>query len=327
MKMCLNKAEKIAIFRALQLGDILCSIPAIRALRLAKPHASITFIGLAHTESLIKRFSHYIDDFIAFPGYPGLPEQPYDGEKFNQFVQEIASRKFDIILQMQGNGSIVNNMLASLSAGNIAGFCMRPHEQNEQMLLYPDKIHEIQRHLTLMRHLGISNSDTRLEFPITEHDRIDFMQLNLPLQTDNYMVVHPGSRGEWRQWPAFYFANIADHCVEKGYAVVLTGTKAEKEITEQVASLMQHPCINLCGKTSLGVVAILIERCKALVCNCTGVSHLAAALGKKSVVISMDGEPDRWAPLDRLQHHTLDWTKNPDYHLVFRAVKRLLIEN
>src|SRR5690606_20439176 len=100
--------KSIAIFRALQLGDFLCAIAAIRSLRQAYPNAHIAWIGLPGTQHLQHRFANYIDEFIPFPGYPGLPEQPIEPKKILAFLQDMQRRKFDLVIQMQGNGTYVN---------------------------------------------------------------------------------------------------------------------------------------------------------------------------------------------------------------------------
>ena len=118
----LKNIQKIAVFRALQLGDMLCAMPALRALRSSYPDAEITLIGLPWAKSIVERFSDYIDRFISFPGYPGLPEQPFDEEEFEFFLKKTRKEKFDLLLQMQGNGTIVNELLSQFGASNLVGF-------------------------------------------------------------------------------------------------------------------------------------------------------------------------------------------------------------
>src|SRR5690242_18685102 len=113
---------KIAILRALQLGDLLCAIPAIRSLRAAYPIAEITLLSLPWAESFAKRFSEYFDRFIHFRGYPGLPEQPYSREEWEKFAETMREEQFDLVIQMQGNGTIVNSMLQNLNVKQLAGF-------------------------------------------------------------------------------------------------------------------------------------------------------------------------------------------------------------
>src|ERR1700712_5690245 len=95
----LENIKKIAIFRALQLGDMLCVIPAIRALRFAYPDAEITLLGLPWAQSFVERFANFFDRFIHFPGYPDLPEQPFDEEDFDRFVYEVRDEQFDLLIQ------------------------------------------------------------------------------------------------------------------------------------------------------------------------------------------------------------------------------------
>lgn len=315
--------KKIAIFRALQLGDVMCCIPAIRALRNAYPQARISFIGLPGMKDLISRFATYIDEFITFPGYPGLPEQAYDADGFIVFLRKMQNKNFDLVLQMQGNGSIVNDMISSFGAKYMAGFCMNSSTATELMLPYPNHGHEIKRHLMLMTHLGIPDTAAELEFPLQDADFKALENRGLFLKAKRYVCLHPGSRGSWRQWPPLYFALAADVCAEKGHQVVITGTKQELELATKVAGLMKHVPIISNGKTDLGAVAALISNAKGLIANCTGVSHVAAALRIPSVIISMDGEPERWGPLDKELHRTIDWTTDQEISKVLEVVESM----
>jgi len=323
----LSHVHKIAIFRALQLGDLLCSIPAIRALRYAFPNAHIAFIGLASSKDLISRFASYIDEFIVFPGFPGLPEQEFNAENFEVFSAVMLNKNFDLIIQMQGNGSIVNTMLADLGAKRLAGFSIDEKELlNPLMMPYPNQGHEINRHLKLMEHLGIENKGAGLEFPLTVQDENEYNKTFKPyLKTGKYICIHPGSRGAWRQWPIANFASLGNICSAYGFTIVITGTSAEIDIAENLSSLLTHKPFIASGKTNLGTMALLLKNSFALLSNCTGVSHLAAALGTPSLIISMDGEAERWAPLNKQLHQTFDWTKNTTYTTVEKDLIKLLI--
>jgi ADP-heptose:LPS heptosyltransferase len=229
-------------------------------------------------------------------------------------------------LQMQGNGTFVNTMIPLFNARFQAGFYSANDycPDKDLFILYPEGIHESERHLRLMQHLGAKSTDASLEFPLYPSDEEDLSALNLPVSTDTYVCVHPGSRGTWRQWPPEHFAALANRCADSGLTVVLTGTTSELPIIHQVAAQLDHPPLIAAGKTSLGAIAVLIRDASALISNCTGVSHIATALKTPSIVISMDGEPERWAPLNRQLHYTIDWTKTPDFNLAAAALERLL---
>jgi ADP-heptose:LPS heptosyltransferase len=321
-----TEEPKIAIFRALQLGDMLCAVPAMRALRQAYPKADIALIGLPWAGSFVQRYNKYLNRLIIFPGYPGLPEQPYNEAAWKRFVFQMQAEQFDCILQMQGNGTIVNEMLQQLQAKQLAGFHRPDCRMDDRWFVeYPEAQHEVMRHLALMEHLGIAGNDVQMEFPVTEEEESLLQGVAPFVHNEPYVVVHPGSRSTARQWQPCYFAALADHCAEHGYRVVLTGTPDETYITDYIAGIMQHKPVNLAGKTSLGVVAALIKHANLLIANCTGVSHIAAATKTPSLIISMDGEPHRWAPMNRSLHYVFDWTKNKSFTEVYNRLNHFII--
>jgi ADP-heptose:LPS heptosyltransferase len=85
--------------------------------------------------------------------------------------------------------------------------------------------------------------------------------------------------------------------------VVLTGSSGEAALTRAVADAMTAPALDLAGETDLGALGVLLRGARLLVCNDTGVSHVAAGLRVPSVVV-FDRMSDRegWPPLDRVRH-------------------------
>jgi ADP-heptose:LPS heptosyltransferase len=314
--------KKIAVFRALQLGDLLCAVPAFRALRYAYPGAEIILLGLPWAASFVQRFPRYFDRFIHFPGYPGLPEQPFDESAWQIFLKRMQHEEFDLLLQLQGNGAIVNPMLQQFNALNLAGFHNKASYVDSPLFCeYANYGPEVKRLLHLMEHLGAELHGFQLEFPLTKQDYIERDELLLPISRNKYVVVHPGSRGSWRQWPPSHFAMLADYCNAKGFIAVLTGTKQESEITREVRKSLKQPAFDVTGLTSMGSLAVLLKEAQLLISNCTGVAHMAAAVQTPGVIISMDGESERWGhPI----HTIIDWTSKPSLQAVIEATDNLL---
>jgi ADP-heptose:LPS heptosyltransferase len=303
----LDAVRRIAVFRALQLGDMLCVVPALRALRCAAPRARITLIGLPWAREFADRFRHYVNDFMVFPGFPGLPERAPDLAALPRFLIDARMRRFDLAIQLHGSGALSNPIVGLLGARRQAGFypaeawCPDP----ATCLPWGQPEHEVLRYLRLMQHLGCSGNDAALEFPFEAADRAALGALE-PLPPDGrYVCIHAGARMRSRRWPAARFGQVADGLAARGWQVVLTGSAQEHGIADEVRSHMATPAIDLTGRTTLGALALLVARAGLTVSNDTAVSHLAAASGTPSVIVSSGADPLRWAPLDRARHRVL----------------------
>jgi len=304
-----TQPERIVVLRALQLGDLLCTVPAFRALRAEFPRAHIALAGLPWAASFVERFGRYVDEFIEFPGADGLPEQPARHEQLPGFLRQMQQRHFNVALQMHGSGYVVNDLIRLFRADVTAGFyppssvCPNP----ELFYPYPEQAPEVLRHLRLLEFLGIPLQGDELEFHMTQADFevLEAAEGSQLLRRAPYICMHPGARFPSRRWAPERFAAVADALCDRGFRIVLTGSAEETDLAMAVARQMQTLPLILAGRTTLGALAALLQDARLLISNDTGLSHLAAALRVPSVIIANGSNAQRWAPLNGRIHRVL----------------------
>lgn len=295
----------ILVFRALQVGDMLCAVPALRALRARLPDAEITLAGLPWAHQFVERFPDLIDAFIPFPGHPALPEQATEGDAYPEFLATVRERRFDLALQMHGNGGVTNPLIAAFGATWQAGFDARGTQRGDGFVRYPARGHEIHRLLALTTHLGAPPQGDALQFPLTDADADELARSRVRVPPGRYVCLHPGSRDPAKRWPAESFAALGDALAARGYSVVLTGSEAERPLTAAVAAAMHAPAYDAAAPISLGAMARLMSGASLLVSNDTGAAHVACGLRLPSVVVFRASDMARWAPLDGARHRAV----------------------
>ncbi|HEV2106845.1 MAG TPA: glycosyltransferase family 9 protein [Thermomicrobiales bacterium] len=300
-----DRIKRIAVLRALYLGDLLCATPALRALRARFPGAEITLIGLPWAKALVERLPS-LERTAVFPGWPGLLEVPYEPSRTEAFLAEHRGR-YDLAIQMHGSGQASNGFVAALGARHALGYRIGTDDRLDQVLEHDPDEHEIRRWLRLVAVLGAPDGDPRLELETTPADERRAAAL-LPMDGEGPLVgLHPGAKDPERRWPVERFAALGDALAARhGARLVLTGTEGEREIVTAVREEMRAPALDLAGQTDLGAFAAAIRRLDLLVTNDTGASHLAAALGTPSVVLFGPTRPAHWAPLDADRHRVID---------------------
>jgi len=303
------RPRRMAVVRALQLGDLLCAVPALRALRAAFPNAELTLVGLAWAREFVDRFDDYLDAFLELPGWPGLPEVLPRVEEVPAFLATAQRTRFDVALQMHGSGGVTNPLTILLGARVTCGFfrageyCPDPG----RFLPYPEEVHESETLLRLLDFLGVQRRGDALEFPLRSDDFAELRSLDGAgeLVRGAYACVHPGGRDADARWPPDRFAAVADELARRGLRVVLTGTAAEAHVIDRVVAGMRSEPLVLAGRTGLGTLGALLSEARLVVSNDTGVAHLAVALAAPSVVVYREHQLVRWGPADRERHRVV----------------------
>ncbi|HLR76247.1 MAG TPA: glycosyltransferase family 9 protein, partial [Balneolaceae bacterium] len=109
---------------------------------------------------------------------------------------------------------------------------------------------------------------------------------------------------------------------------VFTGGAAERAHNNNIKEKVNHPAVNLSGKTGLGEVAAILKKSALLVTNDTGIAHLSAAIGAKSIIIyaKKGSNIERWAPLDRQRHSIITPQKAQTIEPVLEMIESKLRE-
>ncbi len=299
-------SNRIAVFRALQLGDLLVAVPALRALRAQFPQAEITLIGLPWAKSFVQRFHHYIDRFVEFPGYPGIAEKEVVPERTECFIEEQRAYNYDLVIQMHGSGEISNIFSLALSGKLTVGYYKEKAPAGLTLAApYPDDQPEVIRNLGLVKLLGCDDGDAKLEFPLFKRDRAEAAALlrRLPRADRPWIGLHAGARPPSRRWPATYFAAVADDFARRLNAqIILTGGPGEEATVQAIVERMKTKPLCLAGETSLGGLAALISELDLFVSNDTGPAHIGEAVDTPSITIFGPADYRRWAPLDLVHH-------------------------
>jgi heptosyltransferase II len=112
-------------------------------------------------------------------------------------------------------------------------------------------------------------------------------------------VFCPGAEyGPAKRWPERHYAALSDELSRRGYAVWLLGSGKDRAVGDGIVGLSSTPAPrNLCGSTSLAQAIDLIAAASVVVCNDSGLMHVAAALARPLVAVYGSSSPAFTPPL------------------------------
>jgi ADP-heptose:LPS heptosyltransferase len=145
-----------------------------------------------------------------------------------------------------------------------------------------------------------ADGPAHLEVAISDEERAAARQLLAAGGGRRLLAIHPGVGwyGPGRRWRAERFVETARLLnAEEALTCVVVGTDQDAEVASRVVQLLGADAVDLVGKTSVGVLAAVLERCDLLLATDGGVAHLCAAVGTPVVAVFGPSNDRAWRPL------------------------------
>ena len=273
-------------------GDSVMTVPALRALRQLLPHAHITLTTRAWAKGLFED-ADFIDELL-----------PYQGRAVSSLPQRILQwrrGRFDLAI-------IFPNSFEAALVPDVAGIPLRVgygKEARGPLLTHPlplpkwrDSKHEVFYYLNIIaevERLMFGTEDLLKAAPddslfVRESRRVEALRFlsELGIENDRPVVaLCPGStNSRAKRWPVERYAALADRLIDDlGANVLLIGSAEEMEVSLEASRQMRNVPTMLTGKTDLAQAVALLSVVDLLVTNDTGPGHIAAALGRPTLVI------------------------------------------
>jgi heptosyltransferase-1 len=290
--------HSILIIKLSAIGDVVHSLPLLEVLRQQFPIARIDWL-VEEAASGIVEGHPLLDRLLVFPRKTWLGRFIKNGEPISigreatRFVRELRSRRYDIVIDLQG--LLKSGILTFLARGKrkIAlnngreGSALFVHER----VAIPDtEMHALERYLCIARHLGVKDTSWDGSIPVYESDKAYIDSLLGRLGVGRTLVaVNPMAKWETKLWESKRFALLADLMSEKlNAAVIFTGSIGDRGAIGVIQSEMKTEALNLAGRTTLKQLAWLYQGCATVVSTDTGPMHIAAAM-KSPVVVGLFG--------------------------------------
>jgi len=283
------------------LGDVVMSLPALRAVRRAFPDAALALL-VKHELASFFDGSQWIDSIIPYSvgrGRQGLADR-------RRIIAQIRAGRFDLAVLFP------NSFAAAFWAvlGRVprrAGFVRDARglllTHKTALVRTLRKQHQVHDYLYMLRQtLGINGNPADCVPDVHPPHRVSMQSWLLRHRSrPRGRLIALGvaaAYGPAKEWPAAHYAKLIDQLAERYSAeCVLIGAAAERATCERVATASRNGALVAAGETTVGQMIALLSLCDGFAGNDSGAMHVAAALGLPTVGIFGSTDAGRTGPL------------------------------
>jgi lipopolysaccharide heptosyltransferase II len=305
------RSFNILVIKWSALGDIILSLPALKALRDKFPKARLILLTSNAGRELVSRYN-YADEFIIFKQAKNSLEGMAG---VFQISAELRRSCIDVALDLQNNKK--SHMVSFLSCAprrigyknKKLDFLLNEAIEGAQMAMSP-----VEHQFRLLKALDIDSAPTSCAMIISDEDETYTQTLLTEAWLSKREVLvglNCGSSQKWqaKRWPTEKIAKLCDLLAQKKIRVIITGTDQEKCEAKRILALARSKPIDVTGKTNVMQLAAIIKRCKVFVSSDSAPLHIASLLNIPFVALFGPTDPARHLqPIGK-------------YHLIYKRLK------
>lgn len=290
-----------------QLGDVVLSLPALRAIRKKFPRARIT-VAVGKPGAEIIALSGYADEtFVVDRVALRDGFKPLSILRVFQIVQDVRRKKFDFVIDLHSLSE--TNLLGFLSGAPKRLYSRRPGRSLDYLANFKPsppvetdhkKRHLIDRYLDVLIPLEIEKAERVPALKTLPEDDAKISRLLHKAKADAgapLVGLFPGAGHPSRRWALEQFASLAEFLIRNDQlkVVVFLGPE-ERAFIKDVRKLFP-PSVIILDQLTIPQLAAAQARLAAFVSNDTGPMHIASAVGTPVVLLLDKRAPESYLPL------------------------------
>ncbi len=294
--------KKILVLRYRFIGDTILTVPFLRNLRYAEPDAFITWVVAPGSAEVIKGIP-YVDELIYWDPLTIHADARGTHRTFSaklDFIKKLRRTGYDKVYVLKRSlSSAIMALLAG--AGKRVGF----NTEGRGLLLttrvkYRQDQHEVENFLDVLRADSIEVKDNYLEAWLTEEERSGaelFFESAGVKPEETVIGIHPFAANPTRAWHLDNFIAVANQLQAKyGARILIFGGPRDSGALPAIRTALPVPSLEAVGTTTLRQSMALLSRCQLLICNDSGIMHLAASLQVPLVALFGPQSPLKFGP-------------------------------
>jgi heptosyltransferase III len=271
--------NRILVIRGGAIGDFVLTLPAIRLLRDRFPKAHLEILGYKHIAALAeKRF--YADAVRSIESASLAKFFTKNSELPGELARYFGG--FDLILSyLYDPDKIFETNVRKCGEGTfVAGPSKLDNSEHAAL--------QLARPLAT---LGLSLTEPAARLFPSEADRAAVMNF----AGGNFEVLHPGSGSETKNWPIENWITLGDTLLARGDQLLIIAGEADVNRMRSLKEAWKGKPVQFAENLPLPHLAALLEG-SFFIGHDSGISHIAAASGARSLLLFGWTDPAIWAP-------------------------------